>query len=148
MMQQMSSMAMMSNRDDGQAEQDQNPQQQMMRQMQQQMMMGMGQMGAMQQMMMGGMQGSGCNAAMQGGTTSSSFSGDQRETERQMGRQAYANAMAALKRQDVPSDEEEGDVPPGPSASAHHPNYRPLDSQPLPGVTDQRYEGQIKLWFE
>lgn len=44
--------------------------------------------------------------------------------------------------------DEDDDVPPGPSSNINHPNYRPPDVEPMPGVTDRRWEGRIKMWFE
>jgi len=44
--------------------------------------------------------------------------------------------------------DEDDDVPPGPSSNINHPNYRPPDVEPIPGVTDRRWEGRIKMWFE
>lgn len=120
-------------------------QQMMMRQFQQQMF---NQMGAMQQMMMGQQQA--MAQAMRGGTAETGASQmlgtDSEETRRQMGRQAYANAMAAMNRWD--GDEEDEDAPSGPSSSVHHPNYRPPDAEPFPGITDRRFDGKLKLWFE
>merc|ERR1719433_2518924 len=100
----------------------------MSRQMQQQYMMG--QMGAMQ-MMMGQMNNM-----------------SQEETGRQMGQQVRASSAASWARQGAAGLGDEGDVPPGPSSSVRHPNYRPLDSEPMPGITDRRFEGRISLWFE
>ncbi|CAE7624384.1 unnamed protein product, partial [Symbiodinium pilosum] len=44
--------------------------------------------------------------------------------------------------------DEDDDVPPGPSTNINHPNYRPPDSEQIPGVTDRRWEGRIKMWFD
>jgi len=115
-------------------------QQQMMRQYQQQMMT---QMGAMQQFMMGQQQMF-TNAMCM----SSRPDAAPEEVQRQMGRQAYANAIAAMGRQDSTQDGEDDEAPSGPSSSVMHPNYRPPDSEPLPGVTDKRFVGKLKLWFE
>jgi len=40
------------------------------------------------------------------------------------------------------------DLPAGPSPNAEHPCYRPADAPTIPGVSDKRFEGQIKMWFE
>ncbi|CAJ1371071.1 unnamed protein product [Effrenium voratum] len=40
------------------------------------------------------------------------------------------------------------EIPPGPSSNINHPNYRPPDVEPIPGITDRRWEGRIKMWFE
>jgi len=40
------------------------------------------------------------------------------------------------------------DLPAGPSPNAEHPCYRPADAPVIPGVSDKRFEGQIKMWFE
>mmetsp|Transcript_82620 Transcript_82620/g.256643 ORF Transcript_82620/g.256643 Transcript_82620/m.256643 type:complete len:268 (-) Transcript_82620:34-837(-) len=118
----------------------------MMRQFQQQMAAQAAQMGMMQQMMMAQQQvfasamGGGC-----GEVCPAPPPGDSEETQRQMGRQAYANAVRAMNHREGESDD---DVPTGPSSNVNHPNYRPPNSEPLPGVTDQRFEGRFKLWFE
>jgi len=110
------------------------------------------QMGAMQQMMMrqqeamaNAMRTSGAGNGGSGGITIN-VQTDPEETQRQMGRQAYANAVAAMNRRDQNDDDD--DVPSGPSSSVHHPNYRPPDAEPVPGLTDKRFEGRLKLWFE
>mmetsp|Transcript_18102 Transcript_18102/g.56700 ORF Transcript_18102/g.56700 Transcript_18102/m.56700 type:complete len:186 (-) Transcript_18102:601-1158(-) len=112
----------------------------------------MGQMGAMQLMMMGQM---GANAmqrpaagdAAAPGLGTGAYRSNPEETERQMGRQAFANAVAAMNRRDGPESDED-DFPSGPSSSVHHPNYRPADAEPIFGLTDRRFEGRLKLWFE
>lgn len=43
---------------------------------------------------------------------------------------------------------EEIHVPPGPSSTLGHPNYRPPDSEQIPGITDTRFEGKIKVWWD
>merc|ERR1719491_2313784 len=72
------------------------------------------------------------------------------ETQRRMGQQVMANTMAALSRRETQDDVDDVDegVAPGPSANVHHPNYRPPDMEIVPGLTDKRYEGILKLWFE
>jgi len=125
-------------------------QQLMMRQFQQNMV---AQMGAMQQYMMGmGQQQQAFANAMRMSNTGEGgcpgLGSDPEETQRQMGRQAYANAVAAMNRREIPPNEEEDDGPSGPSPSVHHPNYRPAESEQVPGITDRRYEGKLKLWFE
>lgn len=123
-------------------------QQLMMRQFQQQMLT---QMGAMQQFMMGQQQAF-ANAMRMSGTGDGGcpapMLGDPEEAQRQMGRQAYASAVAAMNRREAPQIEAEEEAPSGPSSSVHHPNYRPPDAEPLLGVTDRRFEGKLKLWFE
>mmetsp|Transcript_82621 Transcript_82621/g.256649 ORF Transcript_82621/g.256649 Transcript_82621/m.256649 type:complete len:261 (-) Transcript_82621:26-808(-) len=118
----------------------------MMRQFQQQMAAQAATMGMMQQMMMaqqqvfasamGGGCGEGCPAPAPA---------DAEETQRQMGRQAYENAVRAMNHREGDSDD---DVPTGPSSNVTHPNYRPPNSEPFPGVTDQRFEGRFRLWIE
>jgi len=122
----------------------------MMRQQQQLMMQQfMTQMGAMQQFMMGQQQAFAnamcLSGGSEGGSSSSAFLGDPEEAQLQMGRQAYAAAFA-MNRPDALGD---GDSDPlGPSHSVQHPNYRPPDAEPLLGITDRRFEGKLKLWFE
>merc|ERR1740123_436185 len=71
-----------------------------------------------------------------------------------MSQQVMAKTMAAMNRREVEDDEdEEGedgveDVPPGPSSNVTHPNYRPPDMEIVPGLTDRRFEGVLKLWVE
>mmetsp|Transcript_32969 Transcript_32969/g.61773 ORF Transcript_32969/g.61773 Transcript_32969/m.61773 type:complete len:245 (-) Transcript_32969:13-747(-) len=45
-------------------------------------------------------------------------------------------------------EEEEVDIPAGPSSTVGHPNYRPPDADQIPGVTDKRFEGKIRLWWD
>merc|ERR1719343_1947735 len=75
------------------------------------------------------------------------------ETQRRMGQQVMANTMAALRRSETQADADEGDegaeeVAPGPSSNVHHPNYRPADMEIVTGLTDRRFEGMLKVWFE
>merc|ERR1719221_819741 len=72
------------------------------------------------------------------------------EAERRMGQQVMANTMAALSRRDAEDDVDEGgdDVAPGPSSNVNHPNYRPADMEIVPGLTDRRFEGVLRLWVE
>merc|ERR1719499_623008 len=76
------------------------------------------------------------------------------EAERRMGQQVMANTMAALSRRDAQDDVDEGgedgveDVAPGPSSNVRHPNYRPADMEIVPGLTDRRFEGVLRLWVE
>mmetsp|Transcript_66980 Transcript_66980/g.185503 ORF Transcript_66980/g.185503 Transcript_66980/m.185503 type:complete len:277 (+) Transcript_66980:184-1014(+) len=143
-------------------------QQQMMRQMamnpmaqqammQQQLMMQQmmtAQMGTMQQLMLGQQQAflnsmRMSNVGRGGAGVAALGTGDPEETQRQMGRQAYENAVAAMHRRELGDDEEDDeDVRSGPSSSVHHPNYRPVDGEIVPGLTDKRFEGRLKLWFE
>eukprot|EP00435_Cladocopium_sp_Y103_P030079 s1831_g7.t1 len=57
-------------------------------------------------------------------------------------------AGAAQLAQPEPARVEEIHVPPGPSSTLGHPNYRPADSEQIPGVTDTRFEGKIKVWWD
>merc|ERR1719282_992371 len=112
----------------------------MMGQQQQQFMM------MQQQQLMMAQQQSYANAmAMM--SANSLYSNDLDETQCLMGQQAYANAVAAMNQRNNQEDEE-SDVPPGPSSNVHHPNYRPPDMEPIIGITDRRFEGHIKLWFD
>ncbi|CAE7595531.1 unnamed protein product [Symbiodinium natans] len=50
---------------------------------------------------------------------------------------------------------QEVDIPPGPSSTVGHPNYRPPDAEQtlaslelIPGITDKRFEGKIRLWWD
>merc|ERR1712050_439941 len=76
------------------------------------------------------------------------------EAERRMGQQVMANTMAALSRRNVEDDVDEGgeegvnEVAPGPSSNVNHPNYRPADMEIVPGLTDRRFEGVLRLWVE
>ncbi|CAK9052853.1 unnamed protein product [Durusdinium trenchii] len=36
----------------------------------------------------------------------------------------------------------------GSSFNVNHPNYRPPDMEQIPGITDKRFVGRIKFWFE
>lgn len=36
----------------------------------------------------------------------------------------------------------------GSSFNVNHPNYRPPDMEQKPGITDKRFVGRIKFWFE
>ena len=51
----------------------------------------------------------------------------------------------ALKRS---KDDEEDTSTYGSSFNVNHPNYRPPDMEPKPGITDKRFVGRIKFWFE
>merc|ERR1712154_508234 len=76
---------------------------------------------------------------------------DAEETQRRLGKQVMANTMAALRRGEMADDVEEEDVdevPPGPSTNVHHPNYRPADMELIPGLTERRFEGIVKLFVE
>lgn len=46
------------------------------------------------------------------------------------------------------SSGEDDDLTKGPSNSISHPHYRPTDMDPIPGVTDRRFEGYVHRWFE
>merc|ERR1712039_318574 len=79
--------------------------------------------------------------------------GDSEETQRMLGQQVLANTRAALSRTDArramqDGEEEDEEVRPGPSSNSAHPNYRPPDMKQVPGLTDKRFEGRLKLWFE
>jgi len=107
------------------------PVQAMMQQqfMMQQMMMAP--MACMQQMMLSGQQA------------------DLEEASRQMGKQAYDNAVNASRRRAAQVDDSEDEAAPlGQSSDVSHPNYRPAEMEAIPGVTDRRFEGKLKLWFE
>merc|ERR1712129_393704 len=76
---------------------------------------------------------------------------DPEETQRKLGKQVMANTMAALRRGETIGDveEEDGDdIAPGPSSNVHHPNYRPPNMEMIPGLTERRFEGVIKLFVE
>jgi len=117
-------------------------------------------MGMMQQFMMGSMMcqmmammNGGCGGC--GGTPEATPPPvqDSEETQRMLGRQVLANTRAALSRTDArratqDDEEEDDDVRPGPSSNSAHPNYRPSEMKLVPGVTDRRFEGRLKLWFE
>jgi len=102
--------------------------------MQQQFMMQqfmMAPMACMQQMMLGSQQA------------------DLEEASRQMGKQAYDNAVNASRRRAAQVDDSEDEAAPlGQSSDVSHPNYRPAEMEAIPGVTDRRFEGKLKLWFE
>lgn len=112
---------------------------------------------AMQQFMMGSMM---CQmmAMMNGGCGGAPEATpppveDSEETQRMLGRQVLANTRAALSRTDArramhDDEDEDDDVRPGPSSNSAHPNYRPSEMKLVPGVTDRRFEGRLKLWFE
>ena len=53
---------------------------------------------------------------------------------------------ADLPRKD--DDEEDKTVLSGSSFNVNHPNYRPPDMEVIPGITDRRFVGRIKFWFE
>merc|ERR1712031_98578 len=36
----------------------------------------------------------------------------------------------------------------GTSFNVNHPDYRPNDMENIPGITDRRWKGRIKFWFE
>eukprot|EP00933_Yihiella_yeosuensis_P041466 TRINITY_DN35864_c0_g1_i1.p1 TRINITY_DN35864_c0_g1~~TRINITY_DN35864_c0_g1_i1.p1 ORF type:complete len:212 (-),score=49.41 TRINITY_DN35864_c0_g1_i1:80-664(-) len=55
------------------------------------------------------------------------------------------SSSSSSKAKAAPEDD---DVPPGPSTNLNHPNYRPPDSETIPGVTDKRFEGNLKMWFD
>jgi len=101
--------------------------------------------------MMNGMMGGG--AGMMGGSSSATADPDEdpEQMQRRLGKQVMANTMAALRRGEMKDDvvdEDEDDVQPGPSPNVHHPNYRPANMEIIPGLTDRRYEGVIKLFVE
>lgn len=74
---------------------------------------------------------------------------DLEEASRQMGKQAYDNAVNASRRRAAQVDDSEDEAAPlGPSSDVSHPNYRPAEMEAIPGVTDRRFEGKLKLWFE
>jgi len=100
--------------------------------MQQMQMMQMQQMQLQQMMMMGNMMG---NMMMGGGGSCSPMS--------MMGGQ-----VQATQSQPVQEQEEEIDIPAGASSTVGHPNYRPPDAETVPGVTDKRFEGRIRLWWD
>lgn len=106
-------------------------------QMMPQMMMNpMGQMQQMNQMMM--MQAM-MGQMTQGGSACSGL----------MMPQPTNAALAQVAAQKVEEEEDrDDDVPPGPSTTLNHPNYRPPDMEQVAGVTDKRFEGRIKMWFE
>lgn len=57
----------------------------------------------------------------------------------------------AVQQQKLPAaddDDEEGTGSYGSSFNVNHPNYRPPDMEQIPGVTDKRFVGRIKFWFE
>lgn len=67
--------------------------------------------------------------------------------------QAYAKAMAAIKAGAVrPTAALEEDVTYGgtsvPRTSPDHHAYRPPNTEPIPGVTEKRWEGYIRLFIE
>mmetsp|Transcript_64918 Transcript_64918/g.195878 ORF Transcript_64918/g.195878 Transcript_64918/m.195878 type:complete len:189 (+) Transcript_64918:1-567(+) len=115
---------------------------------------GMGSMGAMGGMCgigvgMGGMGGmvpmAAMGAAASQGQMNAFVAGAQQEQE-----QAYAKAMAVIKAGAGPAAEE---VPGGVGASVsrtdpNHHAYRPSNTEPIPGVTDRRWEGYIRLFIE
>ena len=45
-------------------------------------------------------------------------------------------------------DDEEDTSTYGSSFNVSHPNYRPPDMEHKPGITDKRFIGRIKFWFE
>merc|ERR1712217_403096 len=46
-------------------------------------------------------------------------------------------------------DDDESEEPRGaPSSHMDHPNYRPANMEHVRGVTDKRFEGTLKVWFE
>lgn len=45
-------------------------------------------------------------------------------------------------------DDEEDTSTYGSSFNVNHPNYRPPDMEQKPGITDKRFVGRIKFWFE
>lgn len=45
-------------------------------------------------------------------------------------------------------DDEEDTATYGSSFNVNHPNYRPPDMEQKPGITDKRFVGRIKFWFE
>jgi len=96
----------------------------------------------MQQMMMAPM------ACMQQMMLSAQH-GDLEEASRQMGKQAYDNAVNASRRRAARVEDSEDEAAPlGPSSDVSHPNYRPSEMETIPGVTDRRFDGKLKLWFE
>mmetsp|Transcript_109016 Transcript_109016/g.348032 ORF Transcript_109016/g.348032 Transcript_109016/m.348032 type:complete len:231 (-) Transcript_109016:249-941(-) len=127
-----------------------NPQMMMMQQMA--MMQQMHLMGAMA--MMGGCGGCGSCGGMGGCMPMAPPSEDPEETQRILGRRVLANTRAAISRQaarEATRDDEEGsdaEVPPGASTNSQHANYRPADTKVVPGLTDKRFEGRLKLWFD
>jgi len=97
----------------------------------------------MQQFMMAPM------ACMQQQMMLSAQQDDLEEARRQMGKQAYDNAVNASRRRAAQVDDSEDEAAPlGPSSDVSHPNYRPAEMEAIPGVTDRRFEGKLKLWFE
>merc|ERR1719210_308333 len=78
------------------------------------------------------------------GTMQALMAGAKQEQE-----QAYAKAMAIIKAGAGPAPDEEG--PCGSSVARTDPNhhaYRPANTEPIPGVTDKRWEGYIRLFIE
>eukprot|EP00930_Biecheleria_cincta_P095811 TRINITY_DN8771_c0_g2_i1.p1 TRINITY_DN8771_c0_g2~~TRINITY_DN8771_c0_g2_i1.p1 ORF type:complete len:174 (-),score=35.64 TRINITY_DN8771_c0_g2_i1:784-1305(-) len=108
------------------------------------MMMGQMMMGAaMMSQMMGGMGGccSGCGGSNGCGDMSACG-----------GCGPDLNAIQAgfmpPQAPEAEEEEEEEEIPAGVSHNVNHPNYRPPDMDHVPGVTDKRFTGKIKFWFE
>jgi len=129
-----------------------NPQQMMMGQFNPAMAMQQFMMGQMMCQMMTMMNG-GCGMPEATPPQQMQQMQDTEETQRMLGQQVLANTRAALSRTDArratqDDEEEDEDVRPGPSSNSAHPNYRPPEMKHVPGVTDSRFEGRLKLWFE
>ena len=52
------------------------------------------------------------------------------------------------KRKKDKQNETDDGLPPGSSNDMSHPSYRPQEMEPIPGVTDRRFEGRITMWLE
>jgi len=101
--------------------------------------------GQQQQLMMGNMMGMmyGCDAnSMSMMNMAPSLGRNPDETQRMMWHQAQAMQRRQAR------DERDSEIPPGPSSVVQHPNYRPPDMEPMFGVTDRRFNGHIKQWFD
>lgn len=117
-------------------------------------MMPMGPMGMMGMMPMMGMGGMMPGMGMPSGPTGPMQPGGQKEQE-----QAYESAMAVIRAGPAAGSSEREAAEemsasrdawgaPVPRSNPLNPAYRPPDSEPMPGVTDRRFEGKIRLFIE
>mmetsp|Transcript_24211 Transcript_24211/g.63776 ORF Transcript_24211/g.63776 Transcript_24211/m.63776 type:complete len:233 (-) Transcript_24211:395-1093(-) len=75
------------------------------------------------------------------------------QLQRQQQQKEHSRAMAVIKAGAISSAADDDSIGAGgaPSVSRtniNHPAYRPPNTEPVPGVTDKRWEGYIRLFIE
>ena len=65
-----------------------------------------------------------------------------------MGQVMTPETTSSSERKMSSKDDDEDTTSFGSSFNVNHPNYRPPDMEQISGITDKRFVGRIKFWFE